>query len=194
MKLFRGWIPGVAALVTLVTSITLAGVATTARAQAVLALEGAPPPAVDPLTTAARSVGVQQCLPALSSISAIGVRDARHADVLFDWDRRNPNGGAVFSLLGMESESGNAAMSVTGVPAANGTCAVSAERIAYDARSCKQVAQHELAGYHATPLVPHMMVYTTAREPGSTVSLIDSASGCLMIRRYVNFGSNASVQ
>jgi hypothetical protein len=38
------------------------------------------------------------------------------------------------------------------------------------------------------------MVYTAAREPGSTVSLIDSASGCLTIRRYVNFGSNGKAQ
>ena len=114
--------------------------------------------------------------------------------MLFDWDRANPNGGAVYSLLGLETENSSAAMSIAGVPAAGGACNVSAERIAFDARPCKQVAQHELAGYQATPLLPHMMVYTNAREPGSTVSLIDSAPGCLTIRRYVNFAANARVQ
>ncbi|TDV15606.1 hypothetical protein [Paraburkholderia caballeronis] len=161
-----------------------------AHAQGVLAPGGAPAAPVNPLTRAASSVGVRQCLPALDALSSIGVRGATRSDVLIDWDRAHPNGAPVFSLVGLETAQGNAVMSVNAAPAADGTCAVSAERVAFDPSPCRQVAQRELRDYRATPLLPHMTVYTRDREPGSTVSLVDSPPGCLTIRRYVKFSAS----
>jgi hypothetical protein len=170
-------------------SLVLAFVVLPAEAQSVLAPGGTPPAVPNPLVAAAQRVGVQRCLPVLASLSSIGVRHARRSDVLFDWDHQRPDAGAVFALIGLDADNDNAAMSIAAAPGADGTCAVAAERTAYDTHSCKQVAQRELSGYQATPLLPHMTVYTSAREPGSTVSLIDSAPGCLTIRRYVDYGS-----
>ena len=162
-------------------------------AQGVLADPQLPAHSRNALAQAAGNVGVRRCLPALVALSSMGVRGMRNNDVLFDWDRRRPDSAAVFSLLGLESEKGNAVMSVSAVPESDDSCSVEALRIAFDPRRCKLVAQHDLKGYQATPLIPHMMVYTRSDEPGSTVSLVDAAPGCLTIRRYVKFSSVGSV-
>jgi hypothetical protein len=39
-----------------------------------------------------------------------------------------------------------------------------------------------------TRLLPIYAVYTDDKEPTSSVSLIDSPPGCLVIRRYVEYG------
>jgi hypothetical protein len=168
------------------------GAATTSRAQGVLAQPGATAAPRNPVAIAAANVGVHQCLAALSSLASIGVRDASNSDVLLDWDRRRPDKAPVFSLLGLEHANGNAAMSLTATPEADGSCSVAAERIAFDPRVCKQVAQKDLQGYQLTQLLPHMVVYTRAQEPGSSVSLIDSPPGCLTIRRFVKFSAPAN--
>ncbi|PLZ00872.1 hypothetical protein CY652_18655 [Burkholderia sp. WAC0059] len=189
-RIFRiGRLRSAGRLAVALLALASACVAGTAFAQGVLSHDGAPPPKRNPVVAAASNVGVRQCLPALAALSSIGVRDARNSDVLFDWDRRRPNEGPVFSLLGLETAGGNAAMSVNAVPAAGGACSVLAERIEFEAHPCQQIAQRELHGYQATRLLPHMTVYATQQEPGSTVSLIDSAPGCLSIRRYVNFAA-----
>ena len=161
-----------------------------AIAQSVLAphVATAPP---DSLALAAANIGVKQCLPEVTALAELGVQGTTHNDVLFDWDRQRGGGSSVFSLMGLEYAKGSAAMSVTAVPEADGSCSVAAERISVAPSSCKAVAQQELAGYRATPLLAHMTVYTEAKDPSSTVSLIDSPPGCLVIRRYVKFSSRA---
>jgi hypothetical protein len=167
-------------------------VVTTVRAQSVLAQPGATASPRNPLSIAAANVGVHQCLATLSALAGIGVRDASNSDVLLDWDRRRPDKAPVFSLLGLEHANGTAAMSVTATPEADGSCSVAAERIAFDPRMCKQVAQKDLQGYQMTQLLPHMAVYARAQEPGSSVSLIDSPPGCLTIRRFVKFSAKTT--
>lgn len=163
--------------------------AAAANAQSVLAPAASAPGPRNPLALAAGNVGVRQCLPALTALSAFGVRDARNSDVLLDWDHRKPNGAAVFSLLGLERAGGNAAMSIVAVPEADGSCSAAAERIAVEPRSCKEVAQTELRSLHATQLLPQMTVYSTPQDPGATVSLIEASRGCLVIRRYVKYSA-----
>jgi len=156
-------------------------------AQAVLAEPGSTPPQANALVLAAGNVGVRRCLPALAELSSIGIRDAIRNDVLIDWDRRRPDGAPVFSLIGFENAKGNGAMSISAMPEADGTCSVGVLRTAYEPHPCRQVAERDLKGYKATRLIDHMMVYTRDDQPGSTVSLIDSAPGCLTLRRYVKF-------
>lgn len=144
------------------------------------------------LVYAAKAVGVRQCLPALTALSALGIQGTTNNDVLFDWDRTRAGNSTVFSLIGLELPSANAAMSITGVPEADGSCSVSAERISVAPVSCPTLARKELAGYQATKLLPHMMVYTDSKDAGSSVSLIDAQTGCLVIRRYVKFSAGAA--
>jgi hypothetical protein len=44
------------------------------------------------------------------------------------------------------------------------------------------------SGYRATRLLKALTVYSDPKEGNSTVSLIDSPPGCLVIRRFVEFG------
>jgi hypothetical protein len=162
-----------------------------AFAQGVLAPPQAETGPRNSLAYAAQAVGVRQCLPALTALSALGVQGASNNDVLFDWDRTRAGNGTVFSLIGLELPNTNAAMSITGVPEADGSCTVSAERISVAPATCQTVARKELVGYQATKLLNHMMVYTDAKDPGSSVSLIDAQASCLVIRRYVKFSAGA---
>ena len=162
-----------------------------AFAQGVLAPSAGTEPR-NSLVYAANAVGVRQCLPALTALSVLGVQGTTNNDVLFDWDRTRAGNSTVFSLIGLELPNTNAAMSVTGVPEADGSCSVSAERISVAPVSCPAVARKELIGYQATKLLPHMMVYTDAKDPGSSVSLIDAQASCLVIRRYVKFSAGAT--
>ena len=153
----------------------------------------APPQVAAPLNTleaAAENIGVKKCLPAILRLSALALRGSRSNDVLIDWDKtRFASGeeGAVFSMIGLEYANASAAMSITAVPEAAGGCSVSAERVSVAPFTCASVAQQELSGYRPTKLLPTFTVYTDAKEPTSSVSLIDSPPGCLIIRRYVEF-------
>ena len=145
-------------------------------------------PAQDTLTRAAASVGVRKCLPAITRLSALTVQGSRSHDVLLDWDRKQPDAGPVFSLIGLEYPNAGVAASITAIPDAGGACTVSAERISVAPYTCASIAQQELAGYQMTRLLPTFAVYTDAKEPTSSVSLIDSPPGCLVIRRFVEYG------
>jgi hypothetical protein len=167
---------------------SLLAIAGAAQAQSVLGPPVAPSPP-NALAIAAANIGANQCLAALTALAARGLTGASGDDVLLDWDRKRPANSAVFSLLGLEYANGNAAMSVTAVPEQDGSCSVSAERISVEPISCKRVAQRDLAGDEATQLLAHMTVYTEAKEPGSSVTLIDAGAGCLVIRRYIKFSA-----
>jgi hypothetical protein len=174
-----------------VTSLALAATtwwcAGIACAQGVLAPK-APPQEQDKLTRAASSVGVRRCLPAITRLSSLLVQGTRSHDVLLDWSRERPDDDPLFSLLGLEYPNAGAAASVTAVPGAGGACTVAAERVSVAPYTCASVAQQELAGYKMTRLLPIFAVYVDEKEPTSTVSLIDSPPGCLVIRRYVQYG------
>ena len=157
-----------------------------ALAQGVL-VAPTPPPAQDILTRAASSVGVKRCLPAISRLSGMTVQGARSHDVLLDWDRKQPDDGPVFSLIGLEYTNAGVAASITAIPESGGACTVSAERISVAPYTCASIAQQELVGYQMTKLLPIFSVYTDPKEPNSSVSLIDSPPGCLVIRRFVEY-------
>ena len=70
----------------------------------------------------------------------------RANDVLLDWDRKRPDDGPVFALIGLEYANAGAAMSITAIPEADGSCSVSAERISVAPFTCQSVAQQELKG------------------------------------------------
>lgn len=163
---------------------------TTAHAQMKADLPGNKAAAAGPknlLAEAARSVGVKQCQPAITRLSALAINGTSAHDVLVDWDRAHPDRGPFFSLTGIEYAGASAAVSITAVPQDGGTCSVSAERISIAPYSCKSIADTELKGYSATPLLPTFTVYVSPAEPGGSVSLVDSPPGCLIIRRYVQY-------
>jgi len=139
------------------------------------------------LAEAARSVGVKQCQPAVTRLSALAINGTSAHDVLVDWDRAHPDRGPFFSLTGIEYAGASAAVSITAVPQDGGACSVAAERISIAPYSCKSIADTELKGYGATPLLPTFTVYVSPAEPGGSVSLVDSPPGCLIIRRYVQY-------
>ena len=140
---------------------------------------------------AATNVGLTACKPALERLSALAINGARNNDVLLDWDRKRPAVSPVFALIGLEYPNGGAAMSITTLPDGTGGCSVSAERISSAPIACEVVAGQELRGYSATRLLSNMTVYTDGKDPNSTVSLIDTPPGCLVIRRYVEFNWKA---
>ncbi|BEP70489.1 MULTISPECIES: hypothetical protein [unclassified Variovorax] len=156
-----------------------------ALAQGVLAPPAAP---LDTLTRAAASVGVQRCLPAITRLATLTVQGSRAHDVLLDWDRKRPDAGPVFSLVGIQYPNAGVAASITAIPDDSGACTVAAERISVAPFTCASVAEQELKNYKRTPLLPIYTVYTDDKEPTSSVSLIDSPPGCLVIRRYVEYG------
>jgi hypothetical protein len=139
------------------------------------------------LVESARSVGIKQCQPAINRLSALAISGTGAHDVLVDWDRVHPDKGPFFSLTGIEYAGASAAVSITAVPQDGGACSVSAERISIAPYSCKSIAETELKGYSATPLLPTFTVYVSPTEPGGSVSLVDSPPGCLIIRRYVQY-------
>lgn len=149
----------------------------------------APPPGVpmDTLTAAATNVGVKRCLPAISRLSSLTLNGSTGNDVLVDWDRKNPDGGPFFSLSGVEYKNASLAFSLTAVPDATGGCSIAAERISVAPFACRSIAQQELGGYKATQLLATFTVYVDTRDPGATVTLIDSPPGCLIIRRHVEY-------
>jgi hypothetical protein len=158
----------------------------TSLAQGVLAPQ-VPPPEPDKLSRAAASVGVKRCLPAVTRLSTLLLQGSRSHDMLLDWGRAHPDGDPLFSLIGIAYSNGGAAASVTAIPSANGACTVAAERISVAPLPCASVAQQELEGYKVTRLLPIYAVYVNEKEPTSSVSLIDSPPGCLVIRRYVEY-------
>lgn len=144
------------------------------------------------MAAAINNIGVKQCRPQLTALSTLGVQGTTTNDLLLDWDHKRVNTSPIFSLIGLEYGSNAAAMSVTAVPEADGSCSMSAERISVAPVACKTVAGQELQGYRATQLLGHMTVYTDGKDAGSSVSLIDSPPGCLVIRRYVAFSKAAA--
>ena len=156
-----------------------------ALAQGVLA---PPAPPQDTLTRAATSVGVKRCLPAITRLATLTVQGSRSHDVLLDWDRKRPDSGPMFSLIGIQYPNAGVAASITAIPDDTGGCTVSAERISVAPFTCASVAEQELKSYRVTQLLPIYAVYTDDKEPTSSVSLIDSPPGCLVIRRYVEYG------
>ncbi|WP_295977376.1 hypothetical protein [uncultured Variovorax sp.] len=159
-----------------------------AFAQGVLVPQAPPAAPQDTLTRAAASVGVKRCLPAITRLSTLTVQGSRSHDVLLDWDRKRPDAGPMFSLIGMEYPNAGVAASITAIPDESGACTVSAERISVAPFTCASVGQQELSSYRMTRLLPNYAVYTDEKEPTSSVSLIDSPPGCLIIRRYVEYG------
>lgn len=159
-----------------------------ALAQGVLVPQAPAAPPQDTLTRAATSVGIRRCLPAITRLAALTVQGSRSHDVLLDWDRKRPDAGPMFSLIGIEYQNAGVASSITAIPDDGGGCTVSAERISVAPFTCASIAQQELPGYKVTRLLPIYAVYTDDREPTSSVSLIDSPPGCLVIRRYVEYG------
>ena len=163
-----------------------------ALASGTLCAQGAVPAAApsEPnlVAEAARSLGIAHCLPAINRLSALAIAGSRGHDVLVDWDRAQPDAGPFFSLIGINFAGQSLAATITAVPQGNSGCTVSAERISVAPYTCQSIADVELRGYSVTRLLPTFTVYTQAQDPGSSVSLIASPPGCLVIRRYVNYG------
>ena len=170
----------------LLAATAFAVAASAAHAQQVLA-PASPAPPQDKLTAAAASVGVKRCLPALTRLSRLALQGSRNHDLLLDWNRKKPDDGAVFGFLGLEYPNAGVAASITTVPEADGTCTVAAERISVAPYTCASIAQQELVGYQMNRLLPMYTVYVDPKEPNSSVSLIDSPPGCLVIRRFVEY-------
>ena len=145
-----------------------------------------PPPNL--VVEAARSLGINTCLTAITRISSLAIAGSRTHDVLVDWDRAQPDRGAFFSLLGVNFGATSLAATITVIPQESNGCTLAAERISVAPYACRSIAEVELKGYTATALLPTFTVYTQPSDPGSSVSLLDSPPGCLVIRRYVQYG------
>lgn len=145
------------------------------------------PTTIDALTAAATNVGVKRCLPAISRLSSLTVTGSTGNDVLVDWDRKNPDVGPFFSLSAVVYRNASIALSLTAVPDTQGGCSVAAERISVAPFTCRSIAVQELASYRSVQLLPTFNVYVDEKDPGASVSLIDSPPGCLIIRRHVEY-------
>lgn len=179
-------------ILVLVQALSLALVSGEALAQSAPANQrGARPAAaagiIDTTTEAAKNVGVKACLPAVQRLSVMSINGSRGNDVLVDWDKKSPATGPFFSLTGVEYQDGSFVVTMSAVPTEDGKCSFAAERISVAPFPCKNIVQGELVGYTETRLLPTFAVYTQANDVGATVSLIDTAPGCLVIRRQVSY-------
>ncbi|WP_199545269.1 hypothetical protein [Paraburkholderia kururiensis] len=139
------------------------------------------------LAAAARQAGIRRCQPAVSIVSARTLAGTRHADVVLDWDRQDPDGAPFFALTGLDyGQHAAAVFSLTTVPQPAG-CTVLAERISSAPLPCREVARSELPGYQPTALVPSVTVYTMPAHARETVTLVDSPGACLIVRRQVRY-------
>jgi hypothetical protein len=145
------------------------------------------PPGPNLLLEAARAVGVKRCLEAVERLSILAIAGSRNHDVLIDWDRKQPDAGPFFSMMGVSFGQQSIAATITAIPSADDSCTVSAERISVAPFTCQSIADVELKGYALTRLLPSFNVYTQPADPGASVSLIDSPPGCLVIRRHVQY-------
>jgi hypothetical protein len=152
----------------------------------------APAPEVPVVAQAARTLGIKRCLSAVTAVGQRVSQGATHSDVIADWDRAAPDAGAFFSLTGLEFGAQSAALSLTTVPDATGGCSVLAERISAAPIACPLVAQRELPGWQGHRLLASIMVYSNPASARETVTLVNSAPGCLVIRRQVQYGWPAS--
>ncbi|WP_175947698.1 hypothetical protein [Burkholderia pyrrocinia] len=139
------------------------------------------------LAKSAQQVGVRRCYSAVDKVSARMLAGTQHADVVLDWDRRNPDGEPFFALSGLEYANAVAVMSLTTMPASAGGCTILVERISSEPQACKAVAKSELRDYKGTQLVRAVIVYANPAHPRETVTLVDAPSACLIIRRQVQF-------
>ncbi len=140
------------------------------------------------LGDAAQAIGAKKCQAALARLGNIATYGSQRQDILVDWDKQKPDSNPVFSMLGASYPNGAVAASVVAVPSADGKgCSVLAERISVAPFTCDSIAQAELANYRVTSLLPQFNVYTDPNDSNSTVSLMSSPPGCLIIRRYVKF-------
>ena len=132
-------------------------------------------------------MGLRQCLGAVTRLASLAVNGATVHDVLLDWDRVAPDAGPFFGVVGAAYGGPVVLTTVTVMPEAQGRCTVMAERITSAPASCKSVAERELQGYVGAPLLTQMTVYTSARDAGATVVLVDAPPSCLVIRRHVQY-------
>lgn len=159
----------------------------TAFAQGVLSPARPAGPPANALAGAVANIGLKRCQPALERLSSLAIQGTRGNDVLLDWDRKRGDNSPIFSMIGMEYSNAGAAMSITAIPESDGGCSVAAERISVAPFTCQSVAQQELVGYTQTRLLANFTVYTDNKDANSSVSLIDSPPGCLIIRRFIEF-------
>lgn len=167
--------------------IICVGLATGGAGQVSWAQASPPKSAENLLAEAAQSVGVKQCLEAVKRLSSLAIEGTRSHDVLLDWDHDRPDTSPFFSLLGLNYGKQSAAATITVIPQADGGCAISAERISVAPYTCQSIAQVELKDYKVTTLLPNFNVYTKASDPAASVSLIESAPICLVIRRHIQY-------
>ena len=140
------------------------------------------------LGDAAKAIGIKKCQAAMTRLGNVATYGSQRQDLLIDWDKQKPDTNPVFAMLGASYPNGALAASVIAVPDANGNgCSVLAERISVAPFTCESIAQTELKGYSVTSLLPQFNVYTDPNDPNSTVSLMNSPPGCLIIRRYAKF-------
>jgi hypothetical protein len=151
------------------------------------------PSAPTVLAKVAQSIGVHRCHTAVQAVSERMFAQTKHVDVAVDWNKSNPDGAPFFSLSGLEYRDASAALSLTTVPSSAGGCTILVERISSSPTSCSEVARTSLSGYKATTLVRAVTVYSNPMRPRETVTLIDAAPSCVVIRRQVayDWGSGA---
>ena len=144
-----------ARLLPIAATVAAWAMAGTALAQGVLVPQAPAAPPQDTLTRAATSVGIKRCLPAITRLATLTVQGSRGHDVLLDWDRKRPDDGPMFSLVGIQYPNAGVAASITAIPGDSGTCTVSAERISVAPFTCQSVAEQELGLPDDAP-APHL--------------------------------------
>ena len=139
------------------------------------------------ITSAARTLGIKRCLPAIAAIGQRSVVGATMQDIMLDWDRESPDTAPFFSFTGLGAGNQRAAVTLVAIPGANAGCSVLVERVSGSASSCAAVAANELPHYPATRLIDGITIYQNPSQTSETYALVNSGSGCVVIRRQTAF-------
>lgn len=156
------------------------------RAQGAAAAPGkaTPPPIV---SLAAQAIGIKRCFAAIDATARRATQNATRQDILIDWYRTAPDLGPSFSMTALEFGNEPVVFSLAAIPTPDNRCTIFAEQISASRQPCPAFAAEKLPGYVANSLLPSINVYTNAGRPTETISLVNTATGCVVIRRQATF-------
>lgn len=132
---------------------------------------------------AAKKLGIQACLPALTQAAEENTKGATDQDIVLDWNRKSPNSSPFFTMTALGSGSEHAVLSITAIPLPRRGCALMVQRVFSSPESCSVIAQRDLSAYVGGRLIEGVLVYNNPRQPAETYTLMQNSNNCTVIFR-----------
>ena len=132
---------------------------------------------------AAKKIGIQACLPAITQVAYKYTAGATDQDITLDWNRKAPNSAPFFSMTAMSHGTEHAVLSITAIPLDRHGCALMVQRVFSSTDSCSLIAQRDLSAYVGGRLIDGVLVYSDPSHPQSNYTLVQNSNNCAVIFR-----------